>query len=204
MDAYLAKDQLVDEPQPASRRKRRKKGEQREHESAPTDDQQGQEARYEEAQNRDDRQNTKSSERESALHSARHFCSSADEWREVARLRTPELQQWIEQKAFEDYKEIASSLVSAIHYTVAQISDKLSRGNGYVAKEIQSDLSLANAIHMEGSSLFKFINNRMRIMLLLGIDVYQGKKQQRLDGAGTPTTATVEEEKTAAAQGPAE
>jgi hypothetical protein len=192
MDAYLAKEQLVDEPaESKSTRKRRKKREERQHGEHPGEENHEQEERHERA-------DTDQNERQTALHKACHFCASADEFKQVARLRTPELQAWLEQKAYENYKEVAQSLVRALHYGLAQVADRVSRGDGYVADQIANDLTLAQAIHMEGSSLFKYINNRMRILLLLSIDVFEGKKKQRLHGAPR------EEEAAATAEGPAE
>ena len=54
--------------------------------------------------------------------------------------------------------------------------DFVLKGDGYVEREIMSDLSLRASIQSEGTEYVQFLSNRARIFLLTFVDVVNGKR----------------------------
>ena len=62
-----------------------------------------------------------------------------------------------------------------------------------MSQELLADLTLAQAIQLEGEQFIDYLNNKIRIAVLLVCDVWNGKKRQLLNAPRieeTPETST--------------
>ncbi len=125
-------------------------------------------------------------EAQKLLERARFYCQTAEEWRVISQLSPAAVERFVEAKAFEGSQKVAQSVVKIAHYALAQFMDQLSRGNGFVAAEISSDMSLAESLHLELATFAQYLNNRIKILALVGVDVFHGKKRQRRLGGQPP------------------
>lgn len=178
VDVFYAKDQLCDDEGSKKQKNKKRKQNRKPNQDAPEEEEKcyAQEHDNEEEKDRAEQQPTS---REQLLAKARVFCASADEWIAVRDLNSPQLEAYLEQKAYENHAKISRGLVQVIHSSLAEVMDQLSRANGHVKQEIRCDLTLAEALHSELANILYLINNRIKIIALLAVDTWNGKQKQR-------------------------
>lgn len=110
---------------------------------------------------------------------AQCYCKTYDEYKAIRNYKRNRLEQWIEEKKFDQDHNLSETIFDAIHNVFAATLDMLTRGEGYVKDELLNDLTLRQAIEDEGRGLLKFLSNRYRILALTGSDTYHGKLKQR-------------------------
>lgn len=184
-EAFFPRDQLQDttDPGASAGKKRRRPRRNTVSGTAPnSEDQKHQRSEEEEAEGHQQQQAARDEEREALFCQARSLCATKGEWSRCQGLGADELRDFVQEKTFQNYQALTQGLVRAVHVGLAQLMDKLSKGDNFVAEEITNDLTLAMAIHEETNVLAKLINNKVRIALLLAMDTFQGKKRQRLEG----------------------
>ena len=94
-------------------------------------------------------------------------------------MNTKKLQKFIEQKIFECDTNLSDSIMDGIHKAYAFLVDKATKSNGYVQTQILADDSLKESLKNEAIPLLQFLNNKLKIALLTGNNVIQGKMEQR-------------------------
>lgn len=109
---------------------------------------------------------------------ARYFCTSPEQWRCVSKYGDQKIETWVQDQEFQQKKQFQKSVMDGAHRVVATIVDKVSAGDGHVKEQILADESLRQAIHEEGSEWVSFLNNKIKGVILLAIDIVNGKSDQ--------------------------
>jgi len=122
---------------------------------------------------------------EALKNKARVSCSSVVEWNTVRKYKAEKLQAFIEEKKYEQSKEIENTVFDASHKILAVILDKLTQSDGFVQEQILRDLSLKKAIGVELQDFLVYLNNKIKIIVLTSINVFQGKNNQSLQAEPT-------------------
>ena len=110
---------------------------------------------------------------------AKSYCTTPDEWATASKLPPSKLAKWVEEKEFERTVSLRKSVFDGLHTAYGFVLDKLTRGDGYVQEQIQADVTLRDSIEQEMTPLFKFLNNRAKILFLSGTNIVQAKLTQR-------------------------
>ena len=111
---------------------------------------------------------------------ARAYCKTPHEWQDVSKMNNKALKNFVDTKEFENDSALRSSVFDGLHQFYAFVVDKLTMSNGYVKDQIIRDLSLRTAIENEAVPLFQYLNNKVKIGVLTGNNVVQGKLKQKL------------------------
>lgn len=111
---------------------------------------------------------------------ARLYCSCAQQWRSVSRYSSQRMTEFVEEREFDQQKELYTSVFGFLHQLWALTMDKIAMGNGHVATEIENDVSLRQAIEVEGAKYIQFLTHRWRLVALTSVDIFNGKKHQLL------------------------
>ena len=111
---------------------------------------------------------------------ARLYCTCPQQWKSVSRYSQKRMEEFITEKDFERQQQIYTSVFGFVHQLWALAADTIARGNGHVQRELESDMSLRQSIEAEGTQFVQFLSNRWRLLALTGVDVFNGKKSQRL------------------------
>ena len=90
------------------------------------------------------------------------------------------MEEFVNEKEFSRQQEIYTSVFGFAHQLWALAADTIARGNGHVQRELESDMSLRQSIEAEGTQFVQFLSNRWKMLALTGVDVFNGKKAQRL------------------------
>jgi hypothetical protein len=109
---------------------------------------------------------------------ARMLCTSAEQWRSVSRYSVLRLDQWVQDKEFEQTTAFHENVFDFVHKSYAVILDKLSGGAGYVEDQLLCDLSLKAALVEECYKMVGFITNKYRILALTTADCTHAKRLQ--------------------------
>ena len=110
---------------------------------------------------------------------ARFYCRDAQEWHTIAKWKESKLSDYVQEKSFEAQKALSDSAFDTIHKGLAVALDRLTKGHGWVEKEVGNDLTLRQSIQLEGSDLLFLRNNKIKIAILILIDSFHGKQRQR-------------------------
>ena len=111
---------------------------------------------------------------------ARLYCTCPQQWKSVSRYSQKRMEEFINEKDFERQQQIYTSVFGFAHQLWALTADTIARGNGHVKRELESDMSLRQSIEAEGTQFVQFLSNRWRMLALTGVDVFNGKKNQRM------------------------
>ena len=123
---------------------------------------------------------TKTHDTDELRQKARLYCSCAQQWKSVSRYSNQRLGEFVEEREFDQQKELYTSVFGFVHQLWALTMDKLAMGNGHVANEIENDVSLRQAIEVEGAKYIQFLTHKWKLLALTSVDVFNGKKQQLL------------------------
>ena len=123
---------------------------------------------------------------------ARLYCTCAQQWRSVSRYSSQRLTEFVEEREFDNQRELYTSIFGFVHQLWALTMDTISCGDGHVKSEIEADLSLRQAIEVEGAAYIQFLTQKWKLLALTSVDVFNGKKQQLL--IEPPTAEVVIEE----------
>ena len=111
---------------------------------------------------------------------ARLYCTCPQQWKSVSRYSQKRMEEFVNEKEFSRQQEIYTSVFGFAHQLWALAADTIARGNGHVQRELESDMSLRQSIEAEGTQFVQFLSNRWRMLALTGVDIFNGKKNQRL------------------------
>jgi hypothetical protein len=112
---------------------------------------------------------------------AKILCRDSNEFSEVNKMSAKQLRSFVDQKEFDQSAALRGSVFDGIHRMYAFVADKLSGGEGFVQEQVLSDQSLRESIEQEALPLFQYLNNKVRIALLTGNNVVQGKIKQKAE-----------------------
>ena len=112
---------------------------------------------------------------------AKILCRDPNEFSEVNKMSAKQLKNFCDQKEFKQSAALRSCVFDGIHKMYAFVADFLTKGEGYVQQEMLADQSLRESIEQEAIPLFKFLNNKVKIALLTGNNVVQGKIKQKAE-----------------------
>lgn len=132
------------------------------------------------------RDDTDDDEKRSLLHVARGVCSSAQEWQSIRKYKVKQLRDWVEMRQFERDRAVGEGMIGRGVEVLGHVIDKVTRGGGYVASEIQHDTALAECVQSELGDLIKYLNNRVKIVFLLFNDICAGLAKKPKTNDETP------------------
>jgi hypothetical protein len=112
---------------------------------------------------------------------ARLYCSSAEQWKIVSRYSNERLRDFCDSHEFQKQSELHNTVFSFVQRALALAMDLVSGGDGYVQREIESDLSLRKSIELEAGAFVSLLSNKFQIVSLLAIDSTNGKLNQIRD-----------------------
>jgi hypothetical protein len=113
------------------------------------------------------------------LNEAKSYCKTSQEFSSLSKMTPKALRVFIDQKSFEKTANLRNSVVEGIHSAYAFLIDKLSKGDGYISDRILQDDNLKDSIQDEIIPIFSYINNKLKIGILSGTHIYNGKMEQR-------------------------
>ena len=132
-------------------------------------------------------------DRESVKKQCRYYCSTPEEWRTVGKYSLQRQKDYIEEKKFIEQKNLSETVVSATHSLFAVVVDKIGQSDSYIENEINNDLTLRHAIDKEFSELIYIFNNKIRILFLTCVNIFNGKRKQIRERAPQPTIVISED-----------
>ena len=113
---------------------------------------------------------------------ARYFCVCPEQWRSVSRYSGDRLAQFVQENEFKEQQHLQNQVFDFVQRGLAFLADKLSNGGGYVQQEIENDQSLRTSIVAEAGNFVSLLNNKVKLLALLGVDTMTGKMNQKLQG----------------------
>ena len=113
---------------------------------------------------------------------ARYFCVCPEQWRSVSRYSGDRLAQFVQENEFKEQQHLQNQAFDFVQRGLAFLADKLSNGGGYVQQEIENDQSLRTSIVAEAGNFVSLLNNKVKLLALLGVDTMTGKMNQKLQG----------------------
>lgn len=136
---------------------------------------------------------TEEDDKETIRKECKYYCSSPSEWKLVSRYSTQRQKDYLEEKKFIEQKQLSETVVSATHALFSVLVDKLTQGESYVEKEMINDLTLRHAIDEEFSELICLLNNKIRIVFLSCVNIFNGKRKQISERDAKPSIHISEE-----------
>ena len=112
---------------------------------------------------------------------ARLFAKTPEAWRSVSKYSAVRLREYVEEHEHNQTQHLYETVFDFSHKIVGLVLDKLSKGDGYVQREIEADITIRQCIEMEMQNWVTFLSNRYKAIACLGIDVVNGKKRQSIE-----------------------
>jgi hypothetical protein len=125
---------------------------------------------------------------------ARLYCKCSEQWRTVSRYNSKRLLEFIEEQEYNNQSTLYESVFGFVHSLIALAMDTVGKGDGNIQTEIESDMSLRQAIEHEGGHFAQLLSNRFRIGLLVAIDTYNGKMKEIKERPPAPIIEEVRDE----------
>lgn len=125
-----------------------------------------------------DAKEAKAKEEDTTRKRARYFCSNPEQWRIVSRYNVQKMQDWIQDKEFEQQKQDQKNILDGAVFCLGSVLDTVTAAEGHVKNQILSDESLKQAIREEGSEWVNFLNRKIKAAILIAVDVFYGKSDQ--------------------------
>ena len=113
---------------------------------------------------------------------ARFYVKSPEQWRVVSKYAPKRLEEFVQEKDFENKKEFQNSVMDGFHQIMATVIDKVSQADGHVREQILADVSLRKAIEEEGAEFVQYFSNKVKIAVLSFFDIANGKREQYANG----------------------
>ncbi|MBS1751407.1 MAG: hypothetical protein JST63_16015 [Bacteroidetes bacterium] len=146
----------------------------------------------------DEAKTTEASQEDELRKRARFYVKSPEQWRVVCKYPAKRLEEFVQEKDFENKKEFQSSVLDGFHQIMASGIDRIANGDGHVREQILADVSLRKAIEEEGADFVQFFSNKVKIAVLSFLDIANGKREQYASGprrqSPEPPEPRIEEE----------
>ena len=104
-----------------------------------------------------------------------NFIVKIREWRTVSKYKNIKLEEYLSDRTFMDSAQMCQNFSHVALETYAFILDKVVKGNGFVEQEINSDVTLKDAISREMIEIVTKITNRIQILILTSVNICNGK-----------------------------
>ena len=132
------------------------------------------------------RQSTKTKKRKSdedpelceLRHNAKNHCKNIKEYRLVSKYNKAKLEEYLSDRTFMQSAVMCQQFSDVTVNAYGFLLDKLTKGNGFVESEIKSDISLKVAMSREMIFFMQVITNRIQILILTTLNVFNAKKKQ--------------------------
>lgn len=145
-----------------------------------------------------DEAKTEASQEDDLRKRARFYVKSPEQWRVVCKYPAKRLEEFVQEKDFENKKEFQTSVLDGFHQIMASGIDRMASGDGHVREQILADVSLRKAIEEEGADFVQFFSNKVKIAVLSFLDIANGKREQYASGprrqSEEPPEPRIEEE----------
>ena len=138
----------------------------------------------------------KEAEEDTLRKRARFYVKSPEQWRVVSKYAPKRLEEFVQEKDFENKKEFQKSVMDGFHKVMATVIDTVAQGDGHVREQILADVSLRKAIEEEGADFVHYFSNKVKIVVLSIFDIVNGKREQSANG-DREDSVTIEEEEEA-------
>ena len=138
----------------------------------------------------------KEAEEDTLRKRARFYVKSPEQWRVVSKYAPKRLEEFVQEKDFENKKEFQKSVMDGFHKVMATVIDTVAKGDGHVREQILADVSLRKAIEEEGADFVHYFSNKVKIVVLSIFDIVNGKREQSANG-DREDSVTIEEEEEA-------
>ena len=112
---------------------------------------------------------------------ARLFAKTPEAWRSVSKYSASRLKEYVEENEHRQQQHLYETIFDFSHKIVGLVLDKLSKGDGYVQREVESDITIRQCIEQEMQNWVTFLSNRYKAIACLGIDVVNGKRRQSIE-----------------------
>jgi hypothetical protein len=112
---------------------------------------------------------------------ARMFAKTPEAWRSVSKYSAARLKEYVEENEHRQQQHLYETVFDFSHKILGVMIDKISKGDGYVQREIEADITIRQCIEMELQNWVTFLSNRYKAVACLGIDVVNGKKRQSIE-----------------------
>jgi hypothetical protein len=112
---------------------------------------------------------------------ARLFAKTPEAWRSVSKYSASRLKEYVDEHEHRQQQHLYETVFDFSHKIVGLVLDKLSKGDGYVQREVESDITIRQCIEQELQNWVQFLSNRYKAIACLGIDVVNGKKRQSIE-----------------------
>ena len=127
----------------------------------------------------------KKEDNEEMKQKAKLYCKCTEQWKIISKYNPDKLKTWVEEKEFDQIKALHETIFSFATRVIGFGLDKVCRGDDYVNKEIQNDISLMESIEIECADWVQFLSNRFKIVAVLGVDIANGKIKQVKENIST-------------------
>ena len=114
-------------------------------------------------------------------HRCKFHCKDIKEWRTVSKYNKIKLEEYLSDRTFMDSAQMCQNFSHVALETYAFILDKVVKVNGFEEQEMNSDVTLKDAISREMIEIVTKITNRIQILILTSVNIFNGKKKQLKD-----------------------
>jgi hypothetical protein len=112
---------------------------------------------------------------------ARLFAKTPEAWRSVSKYSASRMKEYVEEHEHQQQQHLYETVFDFTHKMVGVVLDKISKADGYVQREVESDITIRQCIEIEMQNWVTFLSNRYKALACLGIDVVNGKKRQSIE-----------------------
>ena len=109
---------------------------------------------------------------------AQSLCDCPEQWTLISKYNLNKLKDWVQEKRFAQDRKFQNTVFEGVHKLYAMAIDFISKGNGYIERELLKDESLKESLEVELTTVLKYLNNKSRILFLTVNDSVQGKMIQ--------------------------
>ena len=96
----------------------------------------------------------------------------------VSRYNPKRFGEFVEEQEFLKNRQLYDSIFGFAHRLIGLTMDTISAGDGHVQNEIESDISLRQALEFEGSQFVQYLSNKLKIFALISVDTFNGKQKE--------------------------
>ena len=132
-------------------------------------------------------------EKEQIRKQCKYYCGSPAEWNIVRKYKFERQKEYVEEKRFLEEKQLSETVFNATHNCLGVVLDYVTQGEGYVENEIKNDLSLRHAIEEEFQNILYLFNNKIKILFLTSVNVWNGHRIRLRNQPPKPTIVIQEE-----------
>ena len=93
---------------------------------------------------------------------ARLFAKTPEAWRSVSKYSAVRLKEYIEEHEHNQTQHLYETVFDFTHKMVGVVLDKISKADGYVQREVESDITIRQCIEIEMQNWVTFLSNRYK------------------------------------------